>query len=137
MIFAGSILLCSLGITIVVPYQETKSWAKVECRITEIWYNNTICTCDQQLISKDCMDTYPCLQVRVAFRNQQISRANDNANGSSIGDTSTKSYRYNRQLSAKDTDPSQVMAATVNTESEATALLFKSWSDAFYQTVRC
>ena len=49
LIFVGSVLLCALGFTIVLPHEATAHWPRVVCRVVNATYNKAYCSCDQQV----------------------------------------------------------------------------------------
>ena len=90
LIFIGSILLCGLGFTVILPYKETSVWPATTCRVTSALYSPYLCSCEQRSgwltniqaesdqkldedgtgfeETSDCMRTYPCLQVFVTYQ---------------------------------------------------------------------
>ena len=54
LIFVGSILLCALGFTIVLPFHATQNWYKTPCTVISADINNTVCACDEQ-VSRNSM----------------------------------------------------------------------------------
>lgn len=47
LIFVGCVLICSLGFTIVLPYELTKNWPEVKCRVLNSSYNPHLCSCEE------------------------------------------------------------------------------------------
>ena len=68
LVFVGSILLCALGFTVLLPYEATRHWPQVTCRVLNASYNRRLCTCQRQLTHYEpCTNKYPCLQVHVLY----------------------------------------------------------------------
>ena len=68
LIFIGSVLLCALGFTVVLPFEVTRSWPAVTCEVVNSTYDPTVCSCDDQLnVFDTCVSKYPCLQIYVAY----------------------------------------------------------------------
>src|SRR6218665_336299 len=73
LIFAGSVLLCVLGFTVVLPYEATSDWPEVTCRVVSVEYNTSICACrNQPPIFENCYGKNPCLRVTVAFNQSHL-----------------------------------------------------------------
>ncbi|KAK2161277.1 hypothetical protein LSH36_119g06026 [Paralvinella palmiformis] len=70
LIFVGSVLVCALGFTIVLPYAATRNWPEVTCEVINTSYNFLQCMCDQQIYEEDlgCITKYPCLEVLIQYR---------------------------------------------------------------------
>ncbi len=65
LIFVGSVLLCALGFTIVLPHEATRDWPLTDCEVINSTYDNDHCSCDKHPAEWDqCVLKYPCLQVR-------------------------------------------------------------------------
>ena len=68
LIFIGSILLCSLGFTVVLPFERTKAWPEVNCTVVRAEVNNSLCACEEDgLAYPGCSKFSPCLQVIIAY----------------------------------------------------------------------
>lgn len=68
LVFVGSILLCTLGFTVILPYEATRLWPEVTCTVLNASYNRHVCTCQRHLTNYEpCSNKYPCLQVYVSF----------------------------------------------------------------------
>lgn len=77
LIFAGSILLCVLGFTVVLPYEATSDWPEVTCRVVDVEYNASICACrNQPTIYENCHGKNPCLRVTVSFSPSHLQANN-------------------------------------------------------------
>ena len=64
LIFVGSVLLCALGFTIVLPHEATRDWPNTTCQVINSSYDNDHCSCDKHPAEWDqCVYKYPCLQV--------------------------------------------------------------------------
>ena len=55
LIFLGSVLLCALGFTIVLPHEATSHWPGVTCKVYNATYDSVRCSCDQKVGSYLCM----------------------------------------------------------------------------------
>ncbi|ELT92252.1 hypothetical protein CAPTEDRAFT_199975 [Capitella teleta] len=68
LVFVGSILLCTLGFTVILPYESTRNWTQVNCTVVNASYNRHLCSCQRSLTDYEpCNSKYPCLQVYVSF----------------------------------------------------------------------
>lgn len=68
LIFLGSILLCALGFTVVLPHEVTREWLQLPCNVTNITYDTSHCACANQVDDYDpCIDKYPCMQIHVVY----------------------------------------------------------------------
>ena len=68
LIFIGSILLCSLGFTVVLPFERTKYWPEVNCTVVSADVNQSLCACEEEgLAYPGCSEFSPCLQVIVIY----------------------------------------------------------------------
>lgn len=89
LIFAGSILLCVLGFTVVLPYEATSDWPEVTCRVVGVEYNTSICACrNQPTIYENCHGRNPCLRVTVAFNPTHLTQ-NFNGSCSSVAEATS------------------------------------------------
>src|SRR5688572_22552873 len=67
-IFIGSVLLCALGFTVVLPFEVTRAWPAVTCTVINSTYEPNVCSCDEQLnVFDTCVSKYPCLQIHVFY----------------------------------------------------------------------
>ena len=67
-IFIGSVLLCALGFTVVLPFEVTRAWPPVTCTVVNSTYEPNVCSCDEQLnVFDTCVSKYPCLQIHVFY----------------------------------------------------------------------
>ena len=67
-IFFGSVLLCALGFTVVLPFETTRQWPTVRCTIINASYDLNVCSCDEPInVFGTCVSKYPCLQVYVEY----------------------------------------------------------------------
>ena len=67
-IFFGSVLLCALGFTVVLPFETTRQWPTVRCTIINASYDMNVCSCDEPInVFGTCVSKYPCLQVYVEY----------------------------------------------------------------------
>jgi hypothetical protein len=74
LIFVGSVLLCALGFTVVLPYEATRAWPQVLCSVVNSSYDTGVCSCDEQLnVFDTCVSKYPCLQVYVTYTSASSS----------------------------------------------------------------
>ena len=153
LIFLGSILLCALGFTVVLPHQATRHWPYVTCNVTKASYHAGICSCRELAMNdRNCLNRYPCLQIHVVYRyrpspqgRSRLRLSPDNStsnmyNNRSSGDTY---YLGDHNLTTSTT------AAQNHTEGllkmgfkEVTAgefiipaKLYRAWSDAFHERV--
>ena len=69
LIFVGSVLLCALGFTVLLPHVATRKWPEVTCEVMNTSYNFMQCMCDQQIYAEDlgCVIKYPCLEVMIRY----------------------------------------------------------------------
>ena len=68
LIFVGSVLLCALGFTVVLPHEATRDWPRTDCQVVNSTYDNDHCSCDKHPAEWDqCVLKYPCLQVSHLF----------------------------------------------------------------------
>lgn len=77
LLFAGSILLVTLGFTVVLPQQKTRRWPQVKCTVRSSVLHRNLCSCDKQFTRKgvECFGKFPCLEIFVTY--QRIYKAND------------------------------------------------------------
>ena len=69
LIFVGSILLCALGFSYVLPYASTHNWPEALCTVLNSSFSPSECSCSEEpSMSGDCVHQYPCLQVYVKYR---------------------------------------------------------------------
>ncbi|ELT87025.1 hypothetical protein CAPTEDRAFT_186811 [Capitella teleta] len=71
LIFASTVMLCSMGFAIVVPYRATSKWTDDICRVVNSSYPANMCSCQKDHpsgsldMNSRCLDPYPCLIVYV------------------------------------------------------------------------
>lgn len=81
--FLGSILMVSLGLTVVFPHGETQDWPPATCVVTNASLQRNLCSCDGNKVARDeeCTGRYPCLVITVTYWRQppdtQHRRHND------------------------------------------------------------
>lgn len=89
-IFIGSILLCTLGFTVILPYRATVDWAMTLCRVVNASYSSKFCSCNRiteeirdvnGLVTGQsrCSDQYPCLVVFVVYNISFPSQGHSNS----------------------------------------------------------
>lgn len=84
-IFIGSVLLCALGFTVVLPFELTRSWPSVLCSVVNSSFDPNVCSCDEQLSVFDtCVSKYPCLQIHVLYVPQRKDKGASKANGTEV-----------------------------------------------------
>ncbi|KAK2147596.1 hypothetical protein LSH36_545g01027 [Paralvinella palmiformis] len=92
LIFLGSVLLCRLGLTIVLPHDMTRDWPEVTCQVINSSYSGRICSCEYQtrdfgMDKEHCLDSYPCLHIAVSYRvHDVLGSQQDPENGGKLYD---------------------------------------------------
>lgn len=99
LIFVGTVLLCTLGFTVLLPYHSTSQWVPTTCTTTSSSCCTPVCACVKHATDDvDCLEGFPCVVITVTY---DAMRTGDDVN---VTHTST---------------------------------LYRSWADAFFNTVRC
>ena len=132
LIFIGSVLLCAMGITVVLPYQKTRDWTEVTCEVSYTAYNRSICSCDQHEIQTDCTEVYPCLQVHVQYRYDVTSHVPSLICSTEKRSTINKNVHYVTQGSNCTYNSS---SEVVIEEAMQQAVVYQTWGDSFFKTV--
>jgi len=151
LIFLGSVLLCGLGLTIVLPHEMTRDWPEVTCQVINSSYSGRICSCEYQardfaMDNEQCLDSYPCLHIVVSYTVYGVlGSQQDPENGRKLYDdrfVDTKpsnislfydndrhTYKIVMSRDRKDTPHNKVKNTTI------IGHLYRSWEDEFFKTV--
>ena len=129
LIFLGSVLLCGLGFTVVLPHEATRDWPAVTCHVVNSIFSARICSCEHQerdvADTRQCLDSYPCLHIRVTYNV-------NTASGNQIGFNSTT-------IAANDitasNDKTSLEMHNLSQNQTITGSLYRSWADEFFKTV--
>lgn len=115
LIFIGSILLCALGFTVVLPFEATKDWYNTSCTVISAEINETVCSCDDKGTAyPGCAEQYPCLQIYVLYKITTGRRTNSNViQIEEIGDLNSTSVQLEfiksgRKLHSSTSDESNI-----------------------------
>ena len=107
-IFFGSVLLCALGFTVVLPFETTRQWPTVRCTIINASYDLNVCSCDEPInVFGTCVSKYPCLQVYVEYDFRSENGTTDQpwrgtSESASTDRTDVQSKQRDHQLEVKD-----------------------------------
>ncbi|KAK2147605.1 hypothetical protein LSH36_545g03021 [Paralvinella palmiformis] len=153
LIFLGSVLLCGLGLTVVLPHEATRNWPKVTCQVTNSSYNSRICSCAYQAsepgYARSCLDSYPCLKVIVSFEVPgPATRGSTPSNGLKESDIFYRVLVESKQTDIRlegngivhrnagfaDGDPGYRTHGSLSSQS-IQGQLYRSWEDLFYREV--
>jgi len=152
LIFLGSVLLCGLGLTIVLPHEMTRDWPEVTCRVINSSYSGRICSCEYQardfsdMDNERCLDSYPCLHIAVSYTVYGVlGSQQDPENGGKVYDDQfvglkpsnislfyddhRHTYKIVMSRDQKDTPHNEVINRTI------IGHLYRSWEDEFFKTV--
>lgn len=101
LIFMGTVLLCTLGFTVLLPYYSTSHWLPTTCITSTSSCCPEVCACVKHATDDvDCLEGFPCVVIHVD---------------------------YNASVITLDGDWENVTR---------TSKLYRSWADAFFNTVR-
>ncbi|KAK2147597.1 hypothetical protein LSH36_545g01032 [Paralvinella palmiformis] len=150
LIFLGSVLLCGLGLTIVLPHEMTRDWPEVTCQVINSSYSGRICSCEYQardfaMDNEQCLDSYPCLHIVVSYTVYGVPGSQqDPENGKKLYDdrfVDTKpsnislfydndrhTYKIVMSRDQEDTPHNKVKNRTI------IGHLYRSWEDEFFKT---
>lgn len=132
LIFLGSVLLCALGFTVVLPHEATRFWMEVTCHVTNTSYDLGHCACDQQVMEYDnCIDKYPCLRIGVIYNvSADPYRVRDDTK---VKKTVTRTAENSQETYQKMfSEPEEF---SVQQYTFITAMLYRKWSDSFHRNV--